>query len=397
MRQASHEQRVAAALAARLHGRRGEIEGAILTRALALAPPPEAAGPDYVEGLRRAVATALEHGIDGIEPGGDADPRAPEVLLAQARLAARSGVSLDTVLRRYVAGYALLGDFTVEEAEREGDIGPAELKRTLRRLAAVLDGLIAAVSAAYTEEAERRRGGGAGRRAKLVERLLTGERLDARELGYELEAHHHLGLVACGPGATGAVAALAQPLDARLLALDRPGEVVWAWLGRREPLDPEDVRRLAQAEWPPRVALAIGEPGEGRAGWRLTHRQASGGLTVALRSPHALVRYADVALLASLIQDDLLATSLRRLYLEPLEAERDGGAVLRETLRAYLACERNVTSAAAMLGVKRHTVTSRLRAAESLIGHPLSSHMADLDAALRLAELEEPPAPAESP
>ena len=43
-----------------------------------------------------------------------------------------------------------------------------------------------------------------------------------------------------------------------------------------------------------------------------------------MRGPEPFVRYVDVALLAAVLQDDLLATSLRKLYLEPLEAERDG-------------------------------------------------------------------------
>jgi hypothetical protein len=33
------------------------------------------------------------------------------------RLAARKGVRLDTVLRRYLAGYTLFGDFLIEETE----------------------------------------------------------------------------------------------------------------------------------------------------------------------------------------------------------------------------------------------------------------------------------------
>ena len=90
------------------------------------------------------------------------------------------------------------------------------------------------------------------------------------------------------------------------------------------------------------------------------------------------------------LQDDLLATSLHQLYLEPLEGERDGGKVARETLRAYFAAERNVSSAAAALGVNRNTVTSRLRAIEATVGRSLAFCGSELEAALRLAELGEP-------
>jgi DNA-binding PucR family transcriptional regulator len=119
----------------------------------------------------------------------------------------------------------------------------------------------------------------------------------------------------------------------------------------------------------------------------LTHQQASAALPIALRSPEPFVRYADVALLASILQDDLLASSLRELYLDPLERERDGGEVARRTLRAYFAAERNVSSAAVALGVKRHTVTNRLRTIEQRLGRPLNDCASEVDTALRLEDL----------
>jgi DNA-binding PucR family transcriptional regulator len=90
------------------------------------------------------------------------------------------------------------------------------------------------------------------------------------------------------------------------------------------------------------------------------------------------------------LQDELLATTLRRLYLEPLQAERDGGEVAIETLRAYFAAGRNVSSAAAVLGVKRHTVTSRVRAIEEKIGRSLDTCTAEVEVTLRLQQLDLP-------
>ncbi|HWO47309.1 MAG TPA: helix-turn-helix domain-containing protein, partial [Solirubrobacterales bacterium] len=92
----------------------------------------------------------------------------------------------------------------------------------------------------------------------------------------------------------------------------------------------------------------------------------------------------DVAVLASIARDELLATSLRRLYLEPLERMRDGGKVARQTLRAYFDAERNISSTAAALGVDRRTVRNRLRAIEDSLGRPLTGSLADLEIALRL-------------
>ncbi len=135
--------------------------------------------------------------------------------------------------------------------------------------------------------------------------------------------------------------------------------------------------------------MAIGEPAAGLAGWRLTHRQARAALAVAVRGRRPVVRYADVAILATVLRDDLLAGSLRRLYLEPLEDRRDRGETLRRTLRAWFAAGRNVSMAAAALGVSRQAVARRLRAAEERIGRPLDACDLELDAALRFAALDE--------
>ena len=56
----------------------------------------------------------------------------------------------------------------------------------------------------------------------------------------------------------------------------------------------------------------------------------------------------------------------------------------RETLRAYFAAERNVSSTAAALGVDRRTVTNRIRAIEDLFGRPLKDFATELETALRL-------------
>jgi DNA-binding PucR family transcriptional regulator len=92
-----------------------------------------------------------------------------------------------------------------------------------------------------------------------------------------------------------------------------------------------------------------------------------------------------------MLGDDLLTTSLRRLYLAPLSDERDGGAVLRETLRAYFAADRNGASAAAALRVTRQTVNNRLRVIEERLERPLSACATELEAALRLDDLGDAP------
>jgi hypothetical protein len=376
-----------AVIAQRLRERRAEIEQAILTRTYSVSQPPATGGREYTEGLRAAVAAGVELGLTGIEQGEGRATPIPDALLAQARLAARSGVSLDTVLRRYFAGHTLIEDFIVEEAERTKPLDPAELKRLLRSQAAIVDGLLAAVSNVYNEEAERRAPSSERRRTERIERLLGGEPLDTTDLGYELGGWH-VALLASGPDHSKALAGLARSLDARPLAVRREEGILWAWLGARRWLDPGEVESLARRELPAGFMLAIGEAGEGIAGWRLSHRQARAALSVALRGEERVVRYAGVALLASILEDELLSASLRSLYLEPLEAERDGGEIFYETLRAYFSAGWSVSSAASMLGVRRHTVATRLRTIEERLGRPLNTCAAELEGAISLRSLE---------
>ncbi|HEX5416873.1 MAG TPA: helix-turn-helix domain-containing protein [Chloroflexota bacterium] len=135
---------------------------------------------------------------------------------------------------------------------------------------------------------------------------------------------------------------------------------------------------------PDTVRLCLGEPAIGIAGWRLTHQQATAVQPIVVAGDKGIARYADQALLASMAQDDVLKISLRRLFLEPLERESDGGRRLKATLRAYFAAQGQVSSAAAALGVSRKTVTNHLTKVERRLEQPLTSCTSQLEAALAL-------------
>jgi hypothetical protein len=371
------------ALASRLRERLPEIQATIATRVYAISDPREVADPAYLQGLNAALAAAIDHRLAVLEVGERRAPAVPPVLLAQARLDARDGVSLDTVLRRYFAGNALFGDFLVEEAER-AEVPSSTLRRLLGAQATLGDRVLSAVSAEHAREAKNRPGNAVERRRECVKNLLAGELVDHSELGYDLDAHH-LALMVKGEGSRKAMRLLAERLDRRLLAVCREEEPIWAcWLGGRHPLGVEQALQALGELSLERMFVTVGEPGEGLSGWRFSHRQAKAALPIAERRGQAILRYADVALLASILRDDLVVTSLHQLYLEPLERARDGGKVGRETLRAYFAAERNISSTAAALGVDRRTVTNRIRAIEDLFGRPLKDFATELETALRL-------------
>lgn len=379
-------------LADRLRERRPEIEQATLARVHAVSNPAEVEDPEYALGLKEAVGAAIDYAIAAIGAAGREPAPIPERLLRQARAAAHNGVSLDTVLRRYSAGYTLLGDFVISEAEAGGFMAGAKLQDVLRVVSAIFDRLIASISQEYTSEAEGHLQTAARRRAERVRMLLAGEPVDPGELRYRLGAWH-LAAIASGPGAIKALRDLCAALDRHLLLVRTEEGAIWAWLGGRKRLSAGEVLRLAKQSLAPEVLLALGEPGQGTEGWRLTHRQAMAAMSVAQRGLERQVRYADVALLASALRDDVLSSSLRDIYLTPLEAERDGGAALRRTLAAYFAAGRNVSSAAAKLGIARQTVSIHLRAIEERIEYPLHSCAAETEIALRLKDLSDPSKP----
>jgi AcrR family transcriptional regulator len=150
----------------RLRARSHEIEAAIFARVRdGVHDSAGSADAEYVQGLRSTVGAALDYLLAGIDwprsgwsphVASPPPPPVPVVALVQARRAARLGVGLDTVLRRYVAGYALLEGFIMEEVEWDELLGrgPA-LRGMLETSAALLDGLISPVISAYNEEAAR--------------------------------------------------------------------------------------------------------------------------------------------------------------------------------------------------------------------------------------------------
>jgi PucR C-terminal helix-turn-helix domain/GGDEF-like domain len=381
-------------LAERLRARFEELDETALTRIYAVSEPDRSLDPEYVAGLRAAVPAALTYGIAVIETGEGRAPPTPLVLLSQARLAARRGIELEIVLRRYLVGYTLLGDFVAQEAARGDLLAIDEVQRLFRDQSILVDRLVTAVTAEYRQEERSRSRSQGARHDERVRDLVAGGLLDTSEFQYDFEAWH-VGTVATGPRAVDALRDLARRIDCSTLRSSGGRWTTWAWFGRREKMSSAELEHAASTSWPSQVSLAIGEPGRGLTGWRLTHRQACAALPLATDRPTNVVRYAEEALLVSMRQDDLLVRSLTQIYLDPLADEPDGGETLRETLRAYFAASRNVSSTAARLKVSRKTVSKRLARIEKLIGRRLDSCGAELEAALRLHDsrgLSEDPA-----
>jgi DNA-binding CsgD family transcriptional regulator len=263
----------------------------------------------------------------------------------------------------------------------------AKLQHVLRALATRFDRVFTAVGEEYRSEERSRPADTSGqRRIKNVERLLAGELLSTDDLAYHFDGWH-LGVVASGLRAGQRLNELAGILDRYLLAIERGEGGIWAWFGGRHHFEQPELDAFVSFSVSGQTAIACGNPGHGLNGWRLTHRQASLAFGVAQYGAESPVRYGDVALLATVIQDDVLTAFLHQRYLVPLESGRDGGVSARQTLHAYFAAGGNISSAAAALGISRNTVASRLLTIEAKLGRPLDSCRTDLEAALHIDRL----------
>jgi hypothetical protein len=370
----------------RLRAAQPEIVAAIVARVAGAYGSVGSKDAEYQAGLCKAVTAVVDYFLTGVEEGEDWSGPIPSAATTQAHRAARNGITLETLVLRYIAGHRLLGELVMDEADRSGFSrhGPAlrQLRETQELL---LERVMAVIANEHRQEVERLGRTTEQCRRELVQKLLAGERIDA-DLNYDFDAWH-LGMIAMGTRVDLVVRDLADKLGCQLLLVPRSDEFLSAWLGSQREFAVADVERLLSAKAPTSVSLVVGERTRGIEGWRLTHWQAEEALWVALRDPQVLTRYADVPLLAAALRDDTLARSLKEIYLSPLDTTRDGGVVLRETLRAYFENENNVTVASARLDVDRGTLSKRLRTVEHQLGRLLYTCQAELVVALRLEEL----------
>jgi len=385
-REDASREEMLALLAQRVRARSAALQRTIFDRAQALERDATAVDDvEYLAGLRASIAATVEQAIEGIGHDQDSVGPVPSETLAQARRAARAGVGLETVLVRHTAGHGVLAEAILDEAEAAG------VHRSAQRVAlstgqALLERALEAVALEYRGEADRLERSAEHRRSLAVRRLLAGAAVDARGLDYR-PTGWHLGVIATGDGAGESVRRLGALLNREVLCDRRSEQSHWAWFGGERSLACAELERLWPIRGMPEVALAVGEPAHGTAGFRQTHRQAQAALQVALRRPRRMTLFRDVALVAAVMRDDLMASSLEQLYLEPLRGGGDDGCTLRDTLRAYLACGCSASSAASALGVNRHTVEGRVRRVELRLGRPLPTWRAEMEVALRVEQL----------
>ncbi|MYQ49540.1 hypothetical protein GTW40_31745, partial [Streptomyces sp. SID4985] len=140
---------------------------------------------------------------------------------------------------------------------------------------------------------------------------------------------------------------------------------------------------------------AVGRPGAGLDGFRSSARQAArvrevlgtrAGAAGGRGTEEPLwVHYADVAPVALMAGDPAAVRDFVTATLGELAAPGARGAVLRETLRVFLAHRRSHAAAATALNLHRNSVQYRVRQASALL--PGGAHALDDDFPVRAALL----------
>jgi PucR C-terminal helix-turn-helix domain/GGDEF-like domain len=348
-------------------------------------------GPELWEAVRASCLANIDTGLGSLA----GDRSLPDEIPADARdlalLAARTDLSLASVLGSYRVGHMMIWQAWADAIELEARTDHerrAALADVSDFLFEYVDRLATFLTREHTEERDRFMRSREQRRTQLVRDVLDGADPDPaeamRELDYDLRLEH-VALVIRGAEPEGVARELARALDApHRLVVSLARDTAWAWLGRTKAHElPERVAA------PDGAIVSIGDPAAGSAGFRRSHRQARDAHAVALRAREAgaLVRYDEVALESLIALDDDRAADFIARELRGLDGADSRSARLRETLRAYFASAQNASAAAALLGVHEHTVSYRLRTIEERLGRPVTARRAELETALRLLEL----------
>lgn len=371
-----------------MRSRADEIEQAILERLGAHKQDFLTIEQGSSEAPSNIVRSALEYGIATVERGAAGSPPLPPLLIGHAHNAVWLSIDIETLTNRYLAGYFLFQDFLLRESEPLQSIGQLEgLREIMRSTDALFQRMLRTISEEYRREATVKRRSPDAKRLDKIKGLLAGRLAEHSDLSYDFCAHH-LGLVGGGRDAIQAMQWLAGSLRGGLLYVHATPLITWAWIGMHEPVEQDDFASILAGSPKLDAHVAFAGPAQGLSGWRLVHKQAAAAMPVARKSSHRFIQYREVALLASATNDEVLRGFLKRRYLSPLSSSRKNSAALKQTLRAYFSVEGNVSSAAALLGVKRHTVTNRLKKVEQALDCPLTSCMAELELALRIDNLE---------
>ena len=319
---------------------------------------------------------------------------APAAALAYARRLAQRGVPVGELLRAYRVGQGCFMQWCYRELAvqaRDLPTGFAAAMQLTETTFRYIDRVSEQVLTAYVRERDEWVRHTVAVRTAQVWSLLAGGPIEVTRaesaLGYRLR-QHHLGAVAwveeaaLKEGTLVELERLAGRLadrlseGARALFVSRDESSAFIWM----PLKSEQVLRTDAFGGPAltpdaTVRLAVGEPGEGPEGFRITIREALRAHAVALIAGPAaprVIRFAEVAPVALLAEDIGAARTWVVRALGPLATDDDQTARLRETLHVFLSTGGSYQETAERLSLHKNTVFYRVRKAQEVRGRKVA-------------------------
>jgi hypothetical protein len=339
--------------------------------------------PDMTAAMRASSYANLRAAMAQLTDGRPPLPSGPPSdAIEEARTSAQAGVSLAALLQTYRIGQAVAWDAILDAVGALDEHRAEVLRVCTHHSFTYVDAVIPFVTEEYTRERDRLVRSREQRRVQIVRDLLDGGDVHSGELGYELRDTHRA-VIAWGPGAESELSRLAGELNARLLVVAAAGQTLWGWLGGNAA--GED-RALRAALGPWAGGLAFGRPADGLHGFRDSHGEARAAHRIGVATGAPVTHFDDVALESVLLADEPAARAFVAGELSALDRGRDG-AKLRETLSAYFASGFNASAAAAALKVNDRTIAYRLNTIEELLGRPVRTRQAELQAAIRLERI----------
>ncbi|WP_354700040.1 helix-turn-helix domain-containing protein [Paraconexibacter sp. AEG42_29] len=263
---------------------------------------------------------------------------------------------------------------------------PDALDATASTLNRFVDDILSTLDERIWSERDQLVSGNLARRLETVQLILSDapitQQRAAERLGYELGGDH-VALVLTTDTPT-PEQGLLETLAARLahaggmrppFTVPAGGAGLWAWAAA--PASPDlDAMRAVLRGAPAGVAVAVGRPAGGVAGFRRSHQQAADVQRVVagaqapdpVQAAARLITYDEVQVVALAGTDVARAGEFARTALGGL---LDGRPELREALRVHLLEHRSATRAAARLFTHRNTMLNRVARAEALLPRPL--------------------------
>jgi len=312
----------------------------------------------------------------------------------------RRRIPLPVLLRAYRVGHQHVWEAAariLRDSPLEGYDLLSALEATSSFLFEYVDEVCDQVVTAYHVERDRWVRSSAAVRAEVAREILEGGRVDAdaasKRLGYVLDRHHVALILSAELNDAGgsdslerqAIGAAAALGCGEPLMVPAGRAILWAWCGTYTEPNPAAVDRLERFVPGSGVRIAVGRPRQGPDGFRVSHTEAHYASQFwSVAGTSATIAYRDIELVSLLSTDHARAQRFVESVLGDLAAPTDAASALRETLLAFLAHGGSYRNAAEGLYVHKNTVYTRVRRAEEMLGHDVTTHRVELQAALML-------------